>query len=40
MDKLQRFYKVQEYDYVNALTEIWAGHKRNHWIWYIFPQIA
>lgn len=22
-----------------ALTELQAGHKRSHWIWYVFPQI-
>jgi len=27
-------------DYETALEEIRQGHKRSHWIWYIFPQIA
>ena len=26
-------------DYQSALAEIKAGRKRNHWIWYIFPQL-
>ena len=26
-------------DYPSALAEIRAGQKRNHWIWYIFPQL-
>ena len=36
---LERFLKAQELDYEAALAEIKAGHKRSHWIWYIFPQI-
>jgi len=39
---LERFYKAQagrSADYDTALTEIRAGGKRSHWIWYIFPQI-
>lgn len=39
-DKLQRFVKAQERDYAPALDEIRNGHKRSHWMWYIFPQIA
>lgn len=37
---LKRFLDAQKYDYETALSEIKAGHKRSHWIWYIFPQIA
>ncbi len=36
---LDRFIRAQEYDYDQALSEIKAGHKRSHWIWYIFPQV-
>lgn len=36
---LERFIEAQELSYENALAEIKAGHKRSHWIWYIFPQI-
>lgn len=36
---LDRFKKEQEYDYELALSEIRAGRKRSHWIWYIFPQL-
>ena len=25
--------------YAEALQEVKAGHKRGHWIWYIFPQM-
>src|SRR5947209_4563623 len=36
---LDRFLKAQESDFDQALAEIKAGHKRSHWMWYIFPQI-
>ena len=36
---LSRFLKAQEHDYARALSEIRSGHKRSHWMWYIFPQI-
>ena len=39
MSDLSRFIKAQETDYERALSEIRSGHKRSHWIWYIFPQI-
>lgn len=32
---LSRFRKAQEQDYETALSEIRAGHKSSHWIWYI-----
>jgi uncharacterized protein (DUF1810 family) len=37
---LQRFVDAQSGSYQTALTEIRAGKKRSHWMWYIFPQIA
>ena len=39
---LDRFVKAQDsemYTYSDALNEIKEGHKRGHWIWYVFPQI-
>lgn len=44
---LQRFGHAQDsggiYDgtgtYAQALEEVRAGHKRGHWIWYVFPQM-
>lgn len=39
MEELERFLEAQKLNYANALKEIKAGHKRSHWIWYIFPQI-
>ena len=40
MDSLERFVSAQARDYGTALAEIRSGHKRSHWMWYIFPQIA
>jgi uncharacterized protein (DUF1810 family) len=37
---LQRFVDAQEGVYATALAELRAGHKRSHWMWFIFPQIA
>lgn len=39
MADISRFVSAQKRDYLQALSEIKAGHKRSHWIWYIFPQI-
>lgn len=36
---LSRFLKAQEDMYEEALSEIRAGRKRSHWMWFIFPQI-
>jgi len=36
---LPRFLKAQEFEYAQALSEIKAGQKQTHWMWYIFPQI-
>ncbi len=36
---LQRFIDAQQTNYVAALSEIRAGKKLGHWMWYIFPQI-
>ena len=36
---LERFRKAQERDYQQAISELRAGRKRTHWIWYIFPQV-
>ena len=39
MKDITRFYDAQERDYEQALSELKAGRKRSHWIWYIFPQV-
>ncbi len=36
---LNRFLQAQQGDYERALSEIKAGRKRTHWIWYVFPQL-
>ena len=37
---LQRFVDAQSQTYDQALAELRAGHKRTHWMWFVFPQIA
>jgi uncharacterized protein (DUF1810 family) len=37
---LNRFVEAQEMNYSDALSELRAGHKCSHWMWYVFPQIA
>jgi uncharacterized protein (DUF1810 family) len=37
---LERFRYGQEGVYPDALAEITAGHKRSHWMWFVFPQLA
>ena len=37
---LERFVDAQNGAYERALSELRAGHKRSHWMWFIFPQIA
>ena len=36
---LQRFLDAQARAYDQALTELKAGRKQSHWMWFIFPQI-
>ncbi|GAB3864922.1 DUF1810 domain-containing protein [Hymenobacter segetis] len=38
-DNLDRFTDAQDRNYRDALAEIRNGHKRTHWMWYVFPQI-
>jgi uncharacterized protein (DUF1810 family) len=37
---LERFVTAQKVDYDQALSELRAGRKRSHWMWYVFPQFA
>ncbi len=37
---LQRFVEAQQGIFDSALAEIRSGHKRTHWMWFIFPQLA
>src|SRR5258708_16779316 len=38
-DTLQRFVDAQRAVYAQVETELRAGRKESHWMWYIFPQI-
>ena len=38
--QLQRFVDAPEGMFEIALLELQDGRKRNHWIWFIFPQLA
>ena len=35
---LARFRAAQDETYPRALSEIRAGHKQSHWMWFVFPQ--
>lgn len=37
---MQRFVDAQGQVYETVCPELKAGHKRSHWMWFIFPQIA
>lgn len=37
---LQRFVDAQSGVYEAALSELRAGCKRTHWMWFVFPQLA
>lgn len=36
---LARFVEAQAGVHARALEEIRAGHKRTHWMWFVFPQL-
>ena len=38
--QLERFLEAQRETYDTALTELQAGAKQSHWMWFIFPQLA
>ncbi|MCW2274925.1 DUF1810 family protein [Rhodoblastus acidophilus] len=37
---LQRFVDAQAHVFAQVETELRAGRKRSHWMWFIFPQLA
>ena len=37
---LARFVDAQRETYEAARAEVARGHKRSHWMWYIFPQVT
>jgi uncharacterized protein (DUF1810 family) len=36
---LHRFVDAQDGVHEQALAELTAGHKRGHWMWFVFPQL-
>jgi uncharacterized protein (DUF1810 family) len=40
MESLDRFVAAQQQIYPRVIEELRAGAKQNHWMWFIFPQIA
>ncbi|GAB7038805.1 MULTISPECIES: DUF1810 domain-containing protein [Catenuloplanes] len=40
MADLHRFVDAQEGVHERALSELTAGDKRSHWMWFVFPQLA
>ncbi|WP_182085313.1 DUF1810 domain-containing protein [Aureimonas sp. ME7] len=38
--RLQRFLDAQDPVIDTVMAELRAGHKRSHWMWFVFPQIA
>ena len=40
MSDLQRFVTAQDPIYERVLSELRAGRKTSHWMWFVFPQIA
>jgi uncharacterized protein (DUF1810 family) len=36
---LQRFVLAQQPVYATALSQLKAGQKKTHWIWFVFPQV-
>jgi uncharacterized protein (DUF1810 family) len=38
--RLARFVEAQEGVLQSAMAELRNGHKRSHWMWFVFPQIA
>ena len=37
---LQRFVTAQDEVYDDVVSELTAGHKESHWMWFVFPQVA
>ncbi len=35
----EHFIAAQDGVYADVLAELRAGHKRSHWMWFIFPQL-
>jgi uncharacterized protein (DUF1810 family) len=37
---LQRFVDAQEAVYEDVVSELRAGRKQSHWMWFVFPQLS
>ena len=37
---LTHFIEAQDFVWPQVIAELTAGHKRTHWMWFVFPQIA
>jgi len=37
---LRRFLAAQHPLYERVVSELAAGHKTSHWMWFVFPQVA
>ena len=37
--RLQRFLSAQDPIYLQVVSELRAGYKTSHWMWFVFPQI-
>lgn len=37
--ELQRFVDAQQPVYDQVVAELQSGHKRTHWMWFVFPQL-
>jgi uncharacterized protein (DUF1810 family) len=37
---LQRFVDAQDRVYARVVSELRAGRKTSHWMWFVFPQVA
>jgi len=40
IDPLVRFVEAQDPVFAGVITELKAGKKTSHWMWFVFPQIA
>jgi uncharacterized protein (DUF1810 family) len=36
---LQRFVRAQDLIFDQVVAELTSGHKRTHWMWFVFPQL-
>ena len=37
---LTHFIEAQDFVWPQVIAELTAGHKRTHWMWFVFPQVA